>query len=501
LAQGRPQEARVHFEAAIEGFEEQRQALPSDDMRGAFLTDHLQPYVELLRMAVADDDADAVLWHLDRFRARTLDHRLAERDAGLSAADPDADLLRERLNWLYRRIQRLQEEDAESPWAREEVRRTEQALLEHGRRKRLAAAGAIAPVAAGAHPVQDGAADSDVAALQAALRRALQPGDALVEYGALDDELFACVVLADGSHLRRHLASWTVVLQTLRSTLFQLETLRHGAAPVSQHLDRLQDRAQTRLSQLHDLVWAPLGDLLATCRRVIVVPHAQLGALPFAALHDGRVALGQRHQLAIAPSARAALRGLAQPPAPVRQALVLAESSRLPHAAAEAAVVASCYEQGEVLQGPQATVAKLQARAPWADVLHLACHGQFRGDNPRFSALHLHDGVLTVEDAEQLGLRPCTVVLSACETGLSEGGSGNEMVGLVRAFMVAGAARVVASLWPVDDAVTAGFMRSFHAALAVGCSPSVALQQAQAHTRVLHPHPAYWAAFTVFGGW
>jgi CHAT domain-containing protein len=405
------------------------------------------------------------------------------------------------LNWLYHRIQRLQEEDAESPRLSEEVRRTEHALLERGRRQRLSAAGGTGPAPDGGSPGQGGSPDGDVAALRSALQAALQPGDALVEFGALDDELFACVVRADGTQLRRRLASWTEVLQTLRSTLFQLETLRHGAAPVSQHLERLQARAQARLMQLHAKVWAPLSDLLATCRRVMVVPHAQLGALPFAALHDGELALGQRHQLAIAPSARAALRGLARQPAPALQVLVLAESSRLPHAAAEAQVVAGCFERGEVHQGSQATLAVLQARAPTADVLHLACHGQFRGDNPRFSALHLHDAVLTVEDAERLGLQPCTVVLSACETGLSEGGSGNEMVGLVRAFMVAGAARVVASLWPVDDAVTAGFMRSFHAALAGGCSPAVALQQAQAHTRLLHPHPAYWAAFTVFGGW
>ena len=74
-------------------------------------------------------------------------------------------------------------------------------------------------------------------------------------------------------------------------------------------------------------------------------------------------------------------------------------------------------------------------------------------------------------------------MLSACETGLAEHGSGDEMVGLVRAFLVAGAARVLASLWPVDDAVTADFMASFYGALLRRQSPGGALQQAQSRRR------------------
>ncbi len=314
LAQGRAAQSRACFEAAIEGFEEQRRALPGDDLRGAFLTEHLQPYTELLRMALAGGAGAEVLWHLDRFRARTLDDRLAEREADDLPPDPDAEPLRERLNWLYRRAQRLQEDQADSPWLTDELRRTEQALLERSRRRRLTAA--EAPAQADAKAADESVHAQHVPLLEGALRTALQPGDALVEYGALDEELFACVVRPEGTQLIRGLASWPEVLQTLRSTLFQLETLRHGAAPVRQHLDRLQARAQARLSQLYGQVWAPLAELLAPCRRVMVVPHAQLGALPFAALHDGHGALGQRHQLAVAPSARAALRGLARRPAP-----------------------------------------------------------------------------------------------------------------------------------------------------------------------------------------
>ena len=102
---------------------------------------------------------------------------------------------------------------------------------------------------------------------------------------------------------------------------------------------------------------------------------------------------------------------------------------------------------------------------------------------------------------EALPLKACTVVLSACETGLSEVSTGDEMVGLVRAFLVAGAARVVASQWPVDDAVTASFMLQFYEALVRGLSASQALCHAQAVIKRTHPHPYFWAAFTLYGGW
>ena len=108
----------------------------------------------------------------------------------------------------------------------------------------------------------------------------------------VDDELFACVVTRAEVALWRRIANWPAVLEAVRSARFQIETLRHGAAPVSRHLAILTERAQKRMRQLHALVWAPLAGELAQCHRVVIVPHAQLGVLPFAALHDGERFLG-----------------------------------------------------------------------------------------------------------------------------------------------------------------------------------------------------------------
>jgi CHAT domain-containing protein len=234
---------------------------------------------------------------------------------------------------------------------------------------------------------------------------------------------------------------------------------------------------------------------------VLIVPHGPLAGVPFAALHDGQQALANRHQLAMAPSVQVAVHGLRRHPQPPSRVRAFGSADLLPHAAPEAERVAARFADGQAFVGPAATLAALQREAPAADLLHLACHAHFRGDNPMFSALHLADGVLTAEAVEQLRLQPCTVVLSACDTALAGPDAGDDRVGLVRAFLVAGAARVLASLWPVDDALTEAFMQHLHAGLAAGRSPAAALQGAQRALQREQPHPCHWAAFSLHGGW
>ncbi|MFZ2649050.1 MAG: CHAT domain-containing tetratricopeptide repeat protein [Burkholderiaceae bacterium] len=494
LASGNIEGGRADFLAAIELFEEQRRVLPGDEFQRAFLTGHLRPYQELLRLALQDDErsgaaahALAVLEWLERYRARALGERVAQVD---SAGEDDAvQAQRTRLNWLYRRVQRAQDEAAPVAGLVDEVRRTEFELLERARRTRLAGPEST-PGAAGAETFDP-----------RALQQLLRDDEALVEYGVLDGELFAVLLTRANIQVRRRLANWPEVTEAVRSARFQIESLRSGQAPLVRHLSTLTERANQRLQRVHELVWAPLAPLMSQVRRALIVPHGPLGTLPFGALVDALGADRACIDLAVVPSARVALHGLRCRPRAARSALVFGESSRLEHARAEAEFVARMFPSARLCVDAQATLQSLHAHAAQADVIHLACHAQFRADNPMFSALHLHDGALTVQAAQSLKLQRCTVVLSACETALADRGSGDEMVGLVRAFLLAGAARVVASLWPVDDRVTAKFMAHFYAALASERSPAASLRAAQIAVRREHPHPCHWAAFTLFGGW
>ena len=489
--------AQEAFESAVELSEVQRNTLPGDDFRNAFLTNHLRPYEELLRIALAQYQqqpssrlANSVLTYQERYRARVLGERLGEISSNdrIVETDATAEEMRTRLKWLYRRSLKLLDDGENSEPLLVESRDIEIELLERVRRHRLTAE-------------TSGTLLEGVDIDTRSLRAALAVDERLMEYGVLDDEVFACVVTHDGVAIRRNVAKWTDVVAAIRTARFQIETLRNSAGKLNKHLDLLTRRSQTALRRVHDLIWAPLADLLMGCHRVLVVPHEQLGSVPFSALHDGEQYLSQRYEISVAPSARVALRGLGRQPLPPRRAVILGESSRLVHAVEEAQFVASLFDEATVLTGQDANGDALRAASVQADILHLACHGQFRSDNPMFSALHLVDGPFTVQDAEALRLPQGIVVLSACESGVATASKGDEVIGLVRAFLIAGAARVVASLWPVDDAVTTEFMAVFYSSLRAGASPAEALRRAQLEVMKTHPHPFHWAAFTVYGGW
>jgi CHAT domain-containing protein/Tfp pilus assembly protein PilF len=146
-------------------------------------------------------------------------------------------------------------------------------------------------------------------------------------------------------------------------------------------------------------------------------------------------------------------------------------------------------------------------------IVHFATHGLVNDLHPDLSGLVLslvdqqgrpQDGFLRLQDIYNLRLDADLVVLSACRTALGEEIRGEGLVGLVRGFMYAGSARVVASLWDVRDEATAELMRRFYAAMIRdGLAPAAALRVAQL-SMAQHPRwhaPYYWAGFVLQGDW
>ena len=112
--------------------------------------------------------------------------------------------------------------------------------------------------------------------------------------------------------------------------------------------------------------------------------------------------------------------------------------------------------------------------------------------------------LLRLYDVYRLELSAELVVLSACRTALGREVRGEGLVGIVRGFMYAGAERVVASLWKVDDEATGHLMKLFYREmLEKGLPPAAALRQAQiAMWRQSDwRQPFYWAAFVLQGEW
>jgi CHAT domain-containing protein len=91
------------------------------------------------------------------------------------------------------------------------------------------------------------------------------------------------------------------------------------------------------------------------------------------------------------------------------------------------------------------------------------------------------------------------VTLSGCGTGLNVVVGGDELLGLVRGLLYAGTSAVLVTLWDVNDATTASFMKSFYAALGSTANKADALRTAMRHVRETHPHPYHWAPFVLIG--
>jgi CHAT domain-containing protein len=144
-------------------------------------------------------------------------------------------------------------------------------------------------------------------------------------------------------------------------------------------------------------------------------------------------------------------------------------------------------------------------------VVHFATHGYVPADAPELAGLVLslvdaqgreREGYLGLPQIYNLRLPAEVVVLSACETGLGKQVRGEGLVGLVRGFMYAGARRVVASLWKVDDRETSALMAAFYREMLVGKqAPSAALRAAQLRMVRQDRAPYVWAAFQLSGEW
>ena len=288
--------------------------------------------------------------------------------------------------------------------------------------------------------------------------------------------------------------------------------VRHAIAPnASGHEDAANRREMTRvLKQLYGETIALVHDKITT-RRVVVVPSRDLYHVPFQLLigPDGHY-FGEKHAVSYAPSATVLSFCLAKHRQLGDRVLVLANPAlqdpaySLKFAEQEAAEIRKLYPKADCLLGAAATESAVRSTLRQSDIVHFACHNVFNKKDPMTSFLALapdekHDGRLTATEILGLHSPAQMVVLSACETG---GGkvslASHELLGMLRAWMFAGAPSVVVSLWKLDDRATSELMAEFYKNLR-SMSRAEALQQAQLAMMNKYENPYYWGAFVLYG--
>lgn len=259
----------------------------------------------------------------------------------------------------------------------------------------------------------------------------------------------------------------------------------------------LTQQAQKIMGRLYTMLVEPLEIEKNSPRKLIIVPYGALHALPFQLLYDGTKYLIERYEVVNLPAA-----GLVTRRGPKRApgALVLAHSwdGRLPYTHSEAEFVYQLF--GGQLSVDDAVNRPVLKRAP-TQILHIAAHGEYRLDQPDLSYIQLADGQLYTDDVLQQDLSYELVTLSACETGLANVAADEELIGLGRGFLYAGAGALILSLWGVNDRLTTNLINRIYGALSRGESKSASLRHAQMSIvdENANLHPAYWGAFQLIG--
>jgi CHAT domain-containing protein len=183
----------------------------------------------------------------------------------------------------------------------------------------------------------------------------------------------------------------------------------------------------------------------------------------------------------------------------------------------EAAAILALVPERERMQALDFEASRTTALRPELGeyrIVHFATHGMLNNIHPELSGIVLslvdeagrqQDGFLRLQDIYNLKLPAELVVLSACQTGLGKEVKGEGLIGLTRGFMYAGAPRVVATLWKVDDRATSELMKRFYQGMLgpEALRPAEALRQAQLSIwkQKQWREPYYWAAFVLQGEW
>lgn len=352
----------------------------------------------------------------------------------------------------------------------------------------------------------------------------------VVEYYLLPDKVMVWVI--DPNANIRMLQQLPLSRQQVNEKVaLAYEAITH-ARKNNEDLNAMNQRRQQQLRELYDSFIKPLEAQLPTSEEEVVtfVPHGPLFSIPFAALLSGEGSFFvEKHTLAYIPAIGVlrATQKLEAESAAIKDKLLafgnpitkaIAFLGALPYAEKEVEEIAQIFgkENALVKIGQAANKRNFTDLAWQFSDIHLATHGLIDEENPMQSSLILaptanDDGLLSVRDIMQLKeLKARLVVLSACQTGRGKI-TGDGVVGLSRAFIIAGTPSVLVSQWNVDDIITEFQMKNFYQAYLARAGKCKSLRKAQLATiKYLEgkaygdrtkprANPKYWAAFQLIG--
>jgi CHAT domain-containing protein/tetratricopeptide (TPR) repeat protein len=464
---GKPAEAVPYYQRAIQQIESTRSLLESEEYRQSFFEGELRPYASMMRALLSAGRQEEAFNYSERARSRGFLDVLGSK---VQLSRVKSGLLEEE-RALQERIAAIK-----ARLSGEEEGETDRS----GLRKQLAEAEGVYSAFLARVRKQDKEQVSLMSVEPLTLKEVqefLDPQTTLVEYFVSERSAFVWVVEKDKLQFvtvelaREKLAS---LVKDLRDSVFTLGE---------------RNRFDEASALLHKQLIDPLLPHI-TGKELIIVPHDVLHYLPFHALvgSEGRYLI-ERYPVYYLSSASLLQFVKEKRKAGGEKVLAFGNpdlgdpEKNLEFAELEAEEVKAAYPESSVYIRKEATEEKSKTLSVNHDILHFATHAELNEDDPLSSAVLLakggkEDGRLEVREIFRMDLKANLVVLSGCDTALGKLSTGDELVGLTRAFIYAGTPSVVASLWSVDDSSTAHLMASFYRNLKT-MSKVEALRQAQ----------------------
>ncbi len=471
LKRGQRAGAITHLQASIKALEAERAAIDTEAGRLGYVINKSDIYLQMVALLVEEGRDAEAFEYAERGKSRALIDMLATRRSGGGTLDTKGA--------FSQALAQLN--DAEASQSGLELAGTP------AHRRNLN----IRPTLA-AHDPNLRSLITVTVLSASEVQQQLRPQETLIEYFGDDKRLFAFVVTKNRiKALRLDAGAVTELAMAWRRSLADVKTQTH----------LMQGR------RLHEVLRAPALPYFSN-GPIPLVPHGALHYIPFAALHNGQRFLIQSADIRLLPSASVLpLLGSGKPGG--RGLLILGNPDLgdkqldLPGAEQEARGIQRMSPGSMMLLRKGAAETALRKLGPQYGEIHFAMHGKFDAQQPLASGLYMakdseNDGVLTVRELYDLQLNVNLVVLSACETALGETAKGDDIVGLNRGFLFAGAHSIVSSLWEVDDNATRDLMLAFYKQRDKH-GKAGALRQAQLATLNKYPHPYYWAAFQISG--
>ncbi len=480
---GRLAEAMASYRQAVEIVEGMRAKLKVEEFKTGFLANKLDLYRDLIDLSLRAGRAEEALDYLERGKSRNFldllgNRKLKLKDLGSRELLEEERGLRNRMEMLAVQLTR----------ATADERRTLEGQLAKFREDY----GALMLKIKQGNPELAAMVSVDPAAT-AEIRALMDEGTAFLEYFLEQERILIFVVRPEGT--------------SCRAVPFDLEKFREEVRAYRAGMEKMEP-VEARQKMFYELLIAPVQERLQGVKILGLVPHDVLHYLSFAPIGKAGEQLVDRYQIFYAPSLNVFKFCLEKQPA---GSGVLAMGNPdlnnpvfdLPYAALEIESIAMT-ESVEPYLRAAASEWRFKRKAGNFRRLHFACHGEFDAKNPLFSGLLMspgegEDGRLEAHEIFELDLASDLVTLSACQTGLGKLLSGDEIIGLNRAFITAGASAVVSSLWRVNDLTTALMIKRFYRYLPQEENKAAALRRAQLDVRKRYPHPGYWAAFRLTG--